>query len=97
MIICAIDHCDPHIFATKLLRRLKAAKSSADYDDVRFLSVRFLHPESFDNVQLRNGHGQASTQATNIQGKQGERTTKAVVKTQLPNILSPYAKANRSQ
>jgi hypothetical protein len=46
MIICAVNYGDSHIFARKLLRRLKAAKSSADYDNVRFSRRRLLHPET---------------------------------------------------
>jgi hypothetical protein len=47
MIICAVDYGDPHIFASKLFRRLKAAKSGADYDNMRFLILRFLHLREF--------------------------------------------------
>jgi hypothetical protein len=36
MIICPVNHCDQHILASKLLRGLKPAKSSADDYDARF-------------------------------------------------------------
>jgi hypothetical protein len=41
--------------------------------------------------------GKRSTQKANIQESKESEQQKAVVKTQLPNILSRYAKANRSQ
>ena len=43
MVICAVDHCDAHIFTTKLFGCLEPAKPRANDDGARLSCGRIFH------------------------------------------------------